>query len=142
MKHTMAYVSLKTPLCCIFEITKKSVYCKPKDGSDSVYDVIVKDMNQCGYVVISQILSADAYGSPQRRDRAWILGFQVSEEAMDQNLREFVPPTWLSQIPSILMALKIPMMPIELFLLRGRIHGSSPRPCRSQPRQPRWLSTR
>eukprot|EP00975_Prorocentrum_lima_P045850 9591805-Prorocentrum_lima.AAC.1 len=52
----------------------KGLCCKPKDGSETAYACIVKDMNYAGYIAISHILSADALRPPQRRDSAWIQG--------------------------------------------------------------------
>ena len=118
MKHAMAYVDRHRPFVCIFEITK-SVYCKPKDGSDSVYECIVKDMNSFGFIVHSQVLSADSFGSPQRRDRAWIMCFKVQLQPLNpnQNAKDFPLPKWAAEIQGDLRAMQIPMLPIERFLL-------------------------
>ena len=79
--------------------------------------IVVKKLNMMGYVVSSQILSAQKYGYPQSRDRWWILGFLISEGPTNQSDEDFVMPAFVKEMETVLQQLEIESLPLDRFLI-------------------------
>ena len=117
LAYGLRYVQNHRPPLVIWEIVKQ-VFCKPKTGGLSVFEHLQETMMQYGYQLTSDLLHASGYGSPQRRERAWIICCLVSDTPLvkdDAGEAELAP--FMHSIRHVLSGLQVPPMPLTRFLL-------------------------
>ena len=73
----------------------------------------VQTCQKLGYAVGYRVLSAQEYGSAQRRLRLYIWGCRVQHEPLVQ---KFYPP-WFSSIEAMVCQMTITHFPLDAFLL-------------------------
>jgi DNA (cytosine-5)-methyltransferase 1 len=86
-KELVRLLKLKKPKYFIFENVKgilslggysNTTSCKNKHGE--VFNIILKDLEQCGYTVHTKLFKLKRYGIPQNRERVIFLGIQQGFE--------------------------------------------------------------
>ena len=114
--YALAYEEWGGPEWIIIEIVR-NVFTKPKDGSSSVYEVILALMNRRGIFISPETLWAQKYGPANSRGRVWILCQKIATSAIDQTAKSFTPPGWAADASAMLKDLERPALPLERFLV-------------------------
>ena len=77
-------------------------------GAPTDLDHVIARLNSCGYVVYAPLLAPKDYGCPQSRDRYYILGMALSNQAIKQDAEHFTPPPWYLSVVAMLKQLSLP----------------------------------
>jgi site-specific DNA-cytosine methylase len=96
----------------------KNLNVKAKDGCKTNLQMLILWGNSLGYYVVYTLLNCLDFGTPQHRERFYVVGVLISLEPFDQLVQHYPHPTWSHDMDAVIHEMSgMSQIPLHRFLL-------------------------
>ena len=111
----MEYIAAHRPPIFLLECVR-NLQTVGKSGKSNL--ILLQELaNAQGYLLLSKLMNCYDYGTPQQRDRSYLVGILIDSRPVNQTKKGWVAPPWVEQFVNCLYGMKVAPLPLEKYLL-------------------------